>query len=116
METIELTNAAEYDIVVIEGDKLEDPRSTIAIFNSDGSLHDMTVYSSVELDIYRDKNFQSKIYSFKTSDSTLLLGNGFFTLVADPFTLSKETYRYGLRELDSPATLAFGHFIVKRKF
>lgn len=116
-DSIDLTNAPEIDITVIEGDKLSAENATIIILKADDTNLDMTAYADVELNIYRDEDFRSRIHQFKNTaaPSTMTLGDGFFILLADPFSLQAKTYRYALRELDSPLTLSIGHFIVKRR-
>lgn len=115
MANVELTNAATVDIEVTQGDKLDSLNATITIVDADGVNIDMTQFSGVELNIYRDEDFKSRIYQF-TNPASMTLGDGFFILLASPFTLQAGTYRYGLKETDSPLTLATGDFIVNPSY
>lgn len=115
-QKVTLTNAAEVDIEVTEGDKLDATNATITITDAAGTPIDLTVFTEVQLNIYRDEEFKSKIYTFSKVGATLTTAVGSFVLLADPFSLVEDTYRYGLREADSPLTLATGHFIVKKKY
>ncbi len=112
---VELTNAAEVDIEVIEGDKLDASNATITVKDSTGANYDMSAFSNVEFNVYRDEEFQSKILTF-TNPVSMTLGDGYFILLAAPLTLVAGIYRFGLREIDSPNTLAIGHFIVIRRY
>lgn len=114
-DKINLTVAAEVDIEVVQGDKLDMNNATITIVDHLGDPVDMTLYANVELNIYRDEEFQSRIYQFTNPDS-MTLGIGYFILLADPFPLSEGRHRYGLREMDGPGTLATGYFIINRKY
>ena len=119
MSDVQLTRAAECDIEVMEGDKLDSTNAQITIKDADGVNINMSSYTDVEFNIYRDETFKSLIYTFKNTsggDGTMTLGDGYFILEADPFPLSEGEYRYGLRELDSPITLAVGKFIVSRRY
>lgn len=119
MSDIQLTNAAECDIEVMAGDKLDDTNARITIKDADDVNVDMSSYTTVELNVYRDADYKSRVYQFReplNGQGGLTLGNGYFDLLADPLPLEAGTYRYGLREMDSPITLATGKFIVSKRY
>lgn len=118
-QIIDLTNAADCRIRVVEGDKLDDTNGRITITDAQGANIDMSAYSIVEFNIYRDQETKSRLYQFRQpldGEGGLTLGDGYFDLLADPFPLQTGEYRFGLREMDSPITLAYGNFIVLDRF
>jgi len=119
VQRIQLTNAADCVITVMEGDKLDDSNGRITIKDSDGVDIDMTQYTNVEFNVYRDQETKSLMYQFKQpvgSQGGITLGVGYFDLLANPFPLEAGSYRFGLRETDSPQTLAYGSFVVTDRF
>jgi hypothetical protein len=119
VQEIKLTNAAECLIRVVEGDKLSATNGRITITDAQGANVDMSAYSGVEFNIYRDQETKARMYQFVEpvgSEGGLTLGDGYFDLLADPFPLESGEYRFGLREMDSPITLAYGDFIVLDRF
>lgn len=115
---IDLTPAPEFNINIVQKDKLNHYNATINVFDSEDQPFDMTQYDKVELVVYRNDESGGELFKFstETDPAGIVLGPSFFILVTDGMPMTPGTYRFGLRELDNPQTLGKGYFIVSRRY